>query len=164
MPARKSARPKSRKRLIVRILEPATRRRTARAGAPAEPEIPEVVIQRKGGPVSIAIAFGHAQHGTYTIQLFDPDLTTELARETGSSTDHEPDRFDLKLTPAQLDRHCLQWTGAVDAFSNAPGQRYSVIFDVIQGGNVVKCGDPCEKTGPLDSSQTFLGVIRLVTS
>jgi hypothetical protein len=151
------------RKLMRRVPAPVAKSATRSTRAAAEPDIPEVVIRRTGGTVSIEIAFGHAQHGTYTIQLFDPTGKNELAREAGVSTDEKPDRFDLALTPAQLDRHMLQWSGFVDAFSSAPGQRYSVTFDVIQGGEVVP-GGRCVKSGPLDTTQGFLGLLRLVTS
>jgi hypothetical protein len=148
--------------LIVRVAAPAARVPETEARA-AEPDVPEAGIGAAHGAVTLEIAFGHAQHGKYTIQLFDPSGTIELSRETGLSTDTTPDRFELKLTPAQLDQHLLQWSGAVDAFSNAPGQRFSVIFDVSQRGSSVP-GGHVEKTGALEVTQAFLGVLRLVTS
>jgi hypothetical protein len=148
--------------LIVRVAETRTRESAAEARAD-EPEVPEARISSAKGPVSLEIAFGHAQHGKYTIQLFEPSGTTELSRETGLSTDAIADRFDLKLTPTELDRHLVQWSGAVDAFSNAPRQRFSVIFDVNQSGSRVP-GGHVEKTGPLDVTQVFLGILRLVTA
>jgi hypothetical protein len=150
------------RRLIVRVAAPVARVLETEARA-AEPDVPEAAIRAAHGAVTLEIAFGHAQHGKYTIQLFDPSGTIELSRETGLSTDATPDRFDLKLTAAQLDGHLLQWSGAVDAFSNAPGQRFAVIFDVSQRGSSVP-GGHVEKTGPLEVTQAFLGVLRLVTS
>ena len=130
---------------------------------PAESDVPEATVRAAGGPVSVEIRFGHAQHGKYTIQLFDPAGTTELAREPGLSTDERPDRFDLKPSASQLHQHLVQWSGAVDAFSSAPGQQYSVIFNVTQDGNPVP-GGHVEKTGPLTITQAFLGILRLVAS
>lgn len=131
------------------------------ASRPA-PSLPEATLRRAEGPVSVEIAFGHAQHGTYTIQLFDPTGKRELAAETGVSTDERPDVFALELGPAELDRHLVQWSGAVDAFTPEPGQRFSVTFDVRQGGDVV-AGGHIEKSGPLNVTQAFLGILRLVT-
>jgi hypothetical protein len=124
-------------------------------------EVPQAQISRTGGPVTVEIMFGHAQHGKYTIQLFDRTGTTELTRETGLSTDPDPDRFQLTPTPAQLDQQLLQWSGSVDAFSSATGQQFSVIFDVTQQGSGVP-GGHVEKTGPLTVTQAFLGILRLV--
>jgi hypothetical protein len=120
------------------------------------------MIGAAAGPVTVAIAIGHAQHGTYTIQLFDPSGTSELARLTGLSTDDIADRIALKPSPSQLDRHILQWSGAVDAFSPAPGQQFSVVFDVTQSGLGVP-GGHIEKTGPLTVTQAFLGILRLIS-
>lgn len=154
--------PARRRDLITRVPEPAARSRAAEARAADEADVPEARISSAGGTVTVEITFGHAQHGLYTIQLFDPD-GAELAREAGFSTDTLPDRFDLRFTPAQLDRHFVQWSGAVDAFSNTPGQRYSVIFEVSQAGSLVP-GGRIEKSGPLNITQAFLGILRLVTS
>jgi hypothetical protein len=135
--------------------------RPANAPSAADSRVPEAAVSRNGAPVNVEITFGHAQHGQYTLQLFDAAGTTELTRETGLSTDGIPDRFELKLTPAQLDQHLLQWSGAVDAFSPAPGQQFSVIFDVTQSGQRVP-GGHVEKVGPLVVTQAFLGILRLV--
>ena len=121
----------------------------------------EATIRAADGPVSVEIAFGHAQHGTYTIQLFDPTGKRELAAETGVSTDDRADVFALTLGPAELDRHLVQWSGAVDAFTPEPGQRFSVTFDVRQRGEIVN-GGHVEKSGPLNVTQAFLGILRLV--
>jgi hypothetical protein len=120
LPARRT------KKLMVRA-ESTGAARAAASRSRATDGIPEARIDKGGGAVSVQITFGHAQHASYTIQLFDPAGSTELAREAGVNTDTEPDRFDLTLTPAQLHRHLVQWSGAVDAFSGGPGQRYSVL-------------------------------------
>jgi hypothetical protein len=148
------------KRLIVRV-RTGVRARDVQSRLAARAATPEVPIRRADGPVSVAITFGFAHRGSYTIQLFDPD-GAELAREAGVSTDEKPDRFVLQLTPAQLDEHILQWTGSVDAFSSGPN-RYSVTFDVIQNGVVVPDGRK-ETSGPFDTTQGFGGCLRLVTS
>jgi hypothetical protein len=135
---------------------------TAERREAAAPRVPEATIAAAGGPVSVEIVFGHAQHGTYTIQLFDPTGRQLLASETGLNTDGVPDQFTLQLPPARLDQHFLQWSGAVDAFSPRPGQRFSVTFRVLQGGRVVPDGEK-ERAGALDITQAFLGVLKLVT-
>jgi hypothetical protein len=148
-------------RLIVRVkTATAERERATRA---ATPLIPVAQIHKGGGTVSVQITFGHAQHSTYTIVLYAPDGTTELARESGMNTDAAPDRFELAMTPAQLDQHYIQWSGSVDAFSAGPGQRYSVIFEVMQKGVTVPDGRD-EKSGPLNVTQAFVGAFKLVAS
>src|SRR5688572_6453132 len=133
---------------------------TVAQGAKVGP--PEATIRAADGPVSLQIAFGHAQHGTYTIQLFDPTGKRELAAETGVSTDTVADLFALAIGPAELDRHLVQWSGAVDAFTPDTGQRFSVSFGVRQRGEIVQ-GGHVEKNGPLNVTQAFLGILRLVT-
>lgn len=150
---------------MIRVPSPSAGRSATEAAvresATAEAGVPESTISRTGGPVTVEIAFGHAQHGKYTIQLFEPRGETELTRQTGLSTDEAPDRFELGPSPAQLDQHIVQWSGAVSAFTPAPGQRFSVIFDVTQNGSLVP-GGHVERTGPLVVTQVFLGVLRLV--
>ena len=145
--------------------EPSSMRRGRAArktrSAPSD-NVPQAMISAAAGPVTVEIGFGHAQHGTYTIQLFDPSGTSELARLTGLSTDDIADQIALKPSPSQLDRHILQWSGAVDAFSPSPGQQFSVVFDVRQDGHGVP-GGHIEKTGPLTVTQAFLGILRLIS-
>ena len=147
--------------LFVRVPVTTAEKRGKMLTPRSEADVPEARIRRDGGPVTVEIAFGHAQHGNYTIQLFDPTGDTELSRETGLSTDQIPDRFELQRTAAQLDQHLLQWSGSVSAFSSAPGQQFSVIFDVSQNGQTVP-GGHVEITGPLDRTETFLSLLRLV--
>jgi hypothetical protein len=84
-------------------------RRTARAAAAAaasvDPGVPIAAIAATGGPVTVGITFGQAQHAQYTIQLFDPTGATELTRQSGLNTDTVPDQFTLQAAPAQLDQH-----------------------------------------------------------
>jgi hypothetical protein len=124
---------------------------------------PEAQIARSGGPVSVEISFGFAQHGSYTLQLFDPAGAQLIDSLAGVNTDGIPDTFALQPTPAALHRHIVQWSGAVDAFTSAPGQRFSVDVQVMQGGGIVPGGSH-HKEGPLDVTQAFLGAVRLVTS
>jgi hypothetical protein len=166
---RKSAKttPRSSRRapLLRRVVEAPARRRSAKGAAPPVSPfagLPTATLDRSAGDVEMEISFGHAQHGKYTIQLFDPSGTQELAVEQGVSTDSQPDRFTLRMSPSALNGHLLQWSGAVDAFSNQPAQRFSVLFEVMQRGQVVPDGS-VEKEGPLNVTQAFLGALVLVT-
>jgi hypothetical protein len=164
---RKAAAPRA-GNLFRRIPRPAAAPPPAAAGpavrgAAAAVFPPEARIARTAGPVSVEISFGFAQHGSYTLQLFDPAGTQLIDSLAGVNTDGIPDTFVLQPTPAALDRHLVQWSGAVDAFTNAPGQRFSVDVQVLQGGGVVPGGSH-HKEGPLDVTQAFLGAVRLVAS
>jgi hypothetical protein len=155
-------RPKFRITRVARSVGAAAAGPAGAAAALAVDEVPAATIATGGGPVVVAISFGHAQHGQYTIQLFDPAGTTELLRQPGLNTDSTPDQFTLSGTPAQLNQHLLQWSGAVSAFTPAPGQQFSVTFDVTQNGAGVP-GGHVPRTGPLNITQAFVGVLRLVT-
>lgn len=163
--AKRTQRSARRAPLLRRVIDVPPRRRSAKGAAPAVSPfagLPSATLDRSAGDVEMEISFGHAQHGKYTIQLFDPTGTQELAVEQGVSTDTQPDRFTLRMSPASLNGHLLQWSGAVDAFSNQPAQRFSVLFTVMQRGQVVPDGS-VEKEGPLNVTQAFLGALVLVT-
>jgi len=139
------------------------RQLAAGAAAPdSAPEVPVAMISGNGGPVTVGITFGQAQHAKYTIQLFDPAGDNELTRQSGINTDEIPDQFTLQATPLQLDHTILQWSGLISAFSPAPGQMFSVTFEVTQGGVPVP-GGRVPRTGSLNVAQPFVGVVRLVT-
>jgi hypothetical protein len=129
--------------------------------AAVAPDVPVATIATNGGPVTMGITFGQAQHAKYTIQLFDPTGATELTRQNGLNTDALPDQFTLQSTPAELDEHILQWSGLISAFSPAPGQMFSVTFEVSQGGVAVP-GGRVPRNGALNVTQPFVGVLRLV--
>lgn len=136
--------------------------RGAAAVPTVDPGVPIAAIAAAGGPVTVGITFGQAQHAQFTIQLFDPTGVNELTRQSGLNTDAIPDQFTLQALPAQLDQHILQWSGLISAFSPAPGQQFSVTFDVTQVGVAVP-GGRVQRTGALSVAQPFIGVLRLVT-
>ena len=131
-------------------------------GSRPDPGVPVAIIGARGGPVTVGISFGQAQHAQYTLQVFDATGTRELARQGGLNTDAVPDQFTLQISPVQLDQNILQWSGAISAFSPAPGQQFSITVDVTQNGTPV-AGGRVQRTGPLATAQAFVGVLRLVT-
>lgn len=148
---------------MVRVARGAAPPAVARSAAPVtSPEVPVATIASSGGPITVGITFGQAQHAKYTIQLFDRTGTTELTHQSGMNSDSIPDQFTLQATPAQLDEHILQWSGLISAFSPAPGQMFSVTFEVTQGGVAVP-GGRVPRAGGLNVTQPFIGVLRLVT-
>lgn len=136
--------------------------RAAAAAPMTAPDVPVATIAGNAGPVTVGIAFGQAQHAKYTIQLFDPAGATEITRQSGMNTDAIADQFTLQASPAQLDQHVLQWSGLISAFSPAPGQMFSVTFEVTQSGIPVP-GGRVTRIGALSVAQPFIGVLRLVT-
>jgi hypothetical protein len=149
---------------MVRVARASGASTTGAAGAApmGDPSVPVAAIAANGGPVTVGIAFGHAQHAKYTIQVFDPAGDTELTRLRGLNTDSIPDQFVLQASPAALDQTILQWSGLVSAFTPAPGQMFSVTFEVTQGGVPIP-GGRVPRTGPLNIAQPFVGLLRLVT-
>jgi len=166
-PARNAARRRSSPPVVgtmMMVRVPRTRTTPAAAargaGPTAAPDVPVATIATNGGPVTLGIGFGQAQHAKYTIQLFDPTGATEITRQIGMNSDSLPDQFTLQATPAQLDDHILQWSGLISAFSPVPGQMFSVTFEVTQGGVAVP-GGRVPRTGGLTVAQPFVGVLRL---
>lgn len=154
--------PENAVRIVRSMRGPRRARALAAAAAAPDPGVPIAAITTGGGPVTVSITFGQAQHAKYTIQLFDPAGSSELARLSGINTDQEPDEFTLQGAPDHLDQHMLQWSGLVSSFSPAPGQQFSVTVDVSQNGAPVP-GGRVVRTGPLSGAQAFIGVLRLVT-
>lgn len=152
------ARPRS-KRVVRRVLK----ERPVMMPTAEELQVPEVGIRPVDGPVTVEIMFGHAQHGKYTVELFDPTGKTSLWSRSGVNTDSTPDRYTLEPAPAALERHIVVWLGVVNAFSSAPGQQYSIIFEISQNGVIVPGGRVIKK-GPLTGTQAFYGAVRLVTA
>jgi hypothetical protein len=135
---------------------------TDRKEATPAPDVPVASIAVTDGAVTVSISFGQAQHAKYTIQLFDPTGATEIARQSGLNTDNVADQFTFQTTPTQLDQHLVQWSGLISAFSPAPGQMFSVTFEVTQRGSAVP-GGRVERTGALNVAQPFIGLLRLLT-
>jgi len=170
--ARKRRLTKTRRTKTRKTKTPRTKARAAARALPETPvmraaaeelQLPEAEIRPADGPVTVEIMFGHAQHGKYTLELFDPTGRTSLWSEGGVNTDSTPDRYTLDPTPAALLQHIVVWLGVVNAFTAAPGQQYSIVFEISQNGVIVPGGRTVKK-GALNGTQAFYGAVRLVTS
>lgn len=97
----------------------------------------KIRIAPDGGTVSVAIAFGFAQVGAYTLKLWFQNGQGKLLGE-GVNTDFKPDVFDLpKPAKANVGR-ILDCVATVIAPNPKPGERYRVEMIVRQDGKI--CG------------------------
>lgn len=114
------------------------------------------------GPNAFAnVTIGQAQFGKFRLILWDetgrnPQMLTEQ-----TNVDNIPDLVDLG-SPSDVNRKILQWEGFVSSFGSGPGQNYSAIIEVKQGGQVVP--DGCiPDSGVLDGgAKPFFGAVRLL--
>jgi hypothetical protein len=97
----------------------------------------KITINTNGGTVSVAIAFGFAQVGAYTLKLWFQNGQGKLLGE-GVNTDFKPDVFDLPK-PAKVNvGRILDCVATVLAPNPKPGERYRVEMIVRQDGKI--CG------------------------
>lgn len=97
----------------------------------------KITINPNGGTVSVAIAFGFAQVGAYTLKLWFQNGQGKLLGE-GVNTDFKPDVFDLPK-PAKVNvGRILDCVATVLAPNPKPGERYRVEMVVRQDGKI--CG------------------------
>lgn len=97
----------------------------------------KININPNGGTVSVAIAFGFAQVGAYTLKLWFQNGQGKLLGE-GVNTDFKPDLFDLPK-PAKVNvGRILDCVATVLAPNPKPGERYRVEMIVRQDGKI--CG------------------------
>jgi hypothetical protein len=97
----------------------------------------KITINPNGGTVSVAIAFGFAQVGAYTLKLWFQNGQGKLLGE-GVNTDFKPDVFDLPK-PAKVNvGRILDCVATVLAPNPKPGERYRVEMIVRQDGKI--CG------------------------
>jgi hypothetical protein len=97
----------------------------------------KITINTNGGTVSVAIAFGFAQVGAYTLKLWFQNGQGKLLGE-GVNTDFKPDVFDLPK-PAKVNiGRILDCVATVIAPNPKPGERYRVEMIVRQDGKL--CG------------------------
>lgn len=114
------------------------------------------------GPNAIAnVTIGQAQFGKFRLILWDESGRNPQVLTEQTNTDNIPDFVDLG-TPSGVNRKILQWEGFVSAFSSGPGQLYSVIVEVMQGGQVVPDGLISESGALEGGAKPFFGAVRLI--
>ena len=99
--------------------------------APAE----EIIRFGPGGELSVELACGEAQMGTYTLRLWTPDGLTVVRKARGSFVDEVEDRYAL-LSPADANaEHLLQCRARVWLIQG--NRKYAVFMTVKQGDAVI---------------------------
>lgn len=116
----------------------------------------------QNGPNAVAnVTIGQAQFGKFRLILWDESGRNPQVLTEQTNVDNIPDFVDLGPASA-VNRMILQWEGFVSAYSDGPGQLYSAIIEVTQGGQVVPDG-LISDTGTLDGgAKPFFGAVRLL--
>ncbi len=122
-----------------------------------------VQLDAKGPSPEVEIIIGQAQWGKYVIDLWDPAGTQYEIVGTGLNVDQIPDKFTLKQTTAKLNKRLLSWEVKIAAFSSTPGQLYSVVVRITQGGNLCP-GGLVQDAGPLDKATIVYDFVRFITT
>jgi hypothetical protein len=113
------------------------------------------------GPNAIAnVVIGQAQFGKFRLILWDESGRNPQVLTEQTNVDNIPDFVDLG-SPRTVTRKILQWEGFVTAFGSGPGQFYSVIIEVMQGGQVVPDGLITERGILEGGAKPFFGAVRL---
>ena len=114
-----------------------------------------------GGPNAIAnVIIGQAQFGKFRLILWDESGRNPQVLTEQTNVDNIPDFVDLG-PPSAVTRKILQWEGFVTAFGSGPGQLYSVIIEVMQGGQVVTDGLITESGILEGGAKPIFGAVRL---
>jgi hypothetical protein len=114
-----------------------------------------------GGPNAIAnVIIGQAQFGKFRLILWDESGRNPQVLTEQTNVDNIPDFVDLG-PPSAVTRKILQWEGFVTAFGSGPGQLYSVIIEVMQGGQVVTDGLITERGILEGGAKPIFGAVRL---
>jgi hypothetical protein len=115
-----------------------------------------------GGPNAIAnVVIGQAQFGKFRLILWDESGRNPRVLAEQTNVDNIPDFVDLG-SPSTVTRKILQWEGFVAAFGSGPGQLYSVIIEVMQGGQIVPDGLITERGIMEGGTKPFFGAVRLL--
>ena len=113
------------------------------------------------GPNAIAnVIIGQAQFGKFRLILWDESGRNPQVLTEQTNVDNIPDFVDLG-SPRTVTRKILQWEGFVAAFGSGLGQFYSVIIEVMQGGQVVPDGLITERGILEGGAKPFFGAVRL---
>jgi hypothetical protein len=115
-----------------------------------------------GGPHAFAnVIIGQAHFGKFRLILWDETGRNPQVLTEQTNVDNIPDFVDLG-TPRAVTRKILQWEGFISAFGSGSGQLYSVIIEVMQGGQVVPDGLIMERGILEGGAKPFFGAVRLL--
>jgi len=115
-----------------------------------------------GGPNAIAnVIVGQAHFGKFRLILWDESGRNPQVLTEQTNVDNIPDFVDLG-SPSTVTRKILQWEGFVAAFGSGAGQLYSVIIEIMQGGQVVPDGLITEHGTLEGGARAFFGAVRLL--
>lgn len=118
----------------------------------------------KGQNVQLEIKFGHAQEGRYEIRLNDNrGIFIPGTEKKGNNIDEISDRFDIPLSPDELDSKIILWTLMIASPSDKPGELYSASLTFTQNGKNLS-GSPVSYSGALDGGKLHLGRARFAAS
>ncbi len=98
----------------------------------------EIRFDRKGGPVTVEIVFGHVQVGAYAVVLWDKKGRSREKLGEGINTDQIPDVYSLPHPNLSNDGGILDCTATILGGNPGPSERYRVDMIVRQDG--VECG------------------------
>lgn len=103
-------------------------------------------LNRNGGRPAIEIIIGNGHFGNFDVSLFDANGENPQKFAEGE-TDTIPDIFPVPgQTVNALNETTVLWRAAINSFTGASGEEFSVTARIIQDGNVVASHN---KTGPI---------------
>jgi|SRR5882724_9544431 len=131
------------------------------------PDIKLAKLDKNGGLPEIEIVIGQAQFGRYSFSLWDATGHNPVVVREGVNTDGIPDIFVIDKTVGiqtvdDLNGRFFSWSVNIAAFSNSPGQLYSVAIHIRQKGNDVPDA-PFISQGPLTGAEVVADGVKFVT-
>lgn len=116
----------------------------------------DLKIPTVNSKVFVDVIIGQAQHGQYTVKLFDSQGYNPKEVGSGNNYDTLPDTFELDNSAPGLAGRLLGWTITIASPQAPNGQMYYARV-IVREGTMSLSAEPIECSGPLDGAKIFIG-------
>ena len=118
-------------------------------------------LSAKGPNPDVEVIIGQAAFGKYRLILWDETGRNPKIIQESTNVDNIPDKLPIGGSAKSLNKKIVSWEANIAAYPNAPGQLFSMIVEISQGGVVVPHGET-KTTGTLEGgARLVFGAVRL---
>ena len=100
--------------------------------------MPAATLKASGSAPEVEIVVGHLHRADFEFWLFDQNGENPVLKFKGKTGDPVPDKKQLDVPAAQLDRRTIWWqAGLVSFIGSGASEPFSVVVRLLQDGRIV---------------------------
>ena len=100
--------------------------------------MPAATLKASGSAPEVEIVVGHLHRADFEFWLFDQNGVNPALKFNGKTGDPVPDKKQLDVRAADLDRRTIWWqAGLVSFIGSGASEPFSVVVRLLQDGRIV---------------------------